>query len=153
MFEQELTPRGFSHYAGLFLQYEYSDREIALATQQISGGINITHLFHRRGDSFGWEIGLVKPSDEKLSQKYFSETYYRLQFTENLQWSFDLQIYIKPSLSEHDIASVFTTRLLFEQDGLRINFSHCSLMPLLASSSTSTLSVASKSYLLTGLAS
>ena len=114
MFEQELTPRGYSPHAGIFIQYEYSDREIALATQQISGGIDFTHPFHRRGDAFGWGIGTVKPSDEKLRREYFSETYYRLQFTQNLQWSFDLQLYIKPSSSEHDIAPVFSTRLLFK---------------------------------------
>jgi len=113
MFAQELTPRGFRPYAGFFLQYEYSDKEIAVATEQISGGINITHPFHRRGDSFGWGIGTVKPSDEKLRREHFSETYYRLQFTQNLQWSFNLQLYINPSSSEHDVAPVFNTRLLF----------------------------------------
>lgn len=113
MFEQELTPKGFSPYVGTFFQYEYSDKEIALATQQISGGIAIRHPFHRRGDSFGWGVGTVKPSDSKLRREYFSDSYYRLQLTQNLQWSFNLQLYIKPSLSEKDIAPVFNTRVLF----------------------------------------
>ncbi len=113
MLEQELTPRDMSPYAGFFLQYEYSPAEIAPATQQISGGIDITHPFHRKGDSFGWGIGTVKPSDEKLRREYFSDTYYRLQFTENLQWSFDLQLYIHPSSSENNLAPVFNTRILF----------------------------------------
>jgi len=113
MYGQELTPKGTSPYFGLFLQYEYSDREIALATQQLSGGINIRHPFHRRGDALGWGVGTVEPSDQALSNEYFSETYYRLQFTQNLQWSFDLQLFIKPSSSDQNVAPVFSTRLLF----------------------------------------
>ena len=113
MFEQELTPRDVTPYAGFFLQYEYSAPEIAVATQQISGGINIRHPFHRKGDAFGWGVGTVDPSDKKLRREYFSETFYRLQFTENLQWSFDLQLYINPSSSEENIAPVFNTRMFF----------------------------------------
>ena len=113
MYEQEVTPKGTSPYFGLFLQYEYSDREIAIATQQLSGGINIRHPFHRRGDALGWGVGAVEPSDQTLSHEYFSETYYRLQFTQNLQWSFDLQLFIKPSSADQNVAPVFSTRLLF----------------------------------------
>ena len=113
MYEQELTPKGFSPYVGLFSQYEYSDREIAVARQQLSGGLNIKHPFHRRGDAFGWGVGAVEPSDRALNDEYFSETYYRLQFTQNIQWSFDLQLYINPSYSEVSVAPVFSTRLLF----------------------------------------
>lgn len=113
MYEQELTPKGYSPYIGFFSQYEYSDREIAVARQQLSGGLNIKHPFHRRGDAFGWGIGAVEPSDQTLNDEYFSETYYRLQFTQNLQWSFDLQLYINPSYSDQTLAPVFSTRLLF----------------------------------------
>lgn len=113
MLEQELTPRDVTPYAGFFLQYEYSPEEIASATQQISGGIHIAHPFHRKGDAFGWGLGTVKPSDKKLRREYFSDTFYRLQFTENLQWSFNLQLYIHPSSSKENIAPVFNTRILF----------------------------------------
>ena len=113
MYEQELTPKGYSPYIGTFIQYVYSDKATAIATQQLSGGINIKHPFHRRGDAFGWGVGAVRPSAAETNDEYFSEIFYRVQMTQNLQWSFDLQLYVQPSYSPESIAPVFSTRLLF----------------------------------------
>ena len=98
---------------GTFVKYIYSDEKIAIATQQLSGGINVKHPFNRRGDAFGWGIGSVRPSDKSVNDEYFSETYYRVQMTQNLQWSFDLQLYIQPSYFPKNVAPVMSTRLLF----------------------------------------
>ncbi len=113
MYEQELTPKGYSPYIGTFIQYVYSDKVTAIATQQLSGGINIKHPFQRRGDAFGWGVGAVRPSAAETNDEFFSEIFYRVQMTQNLQWSFDLQLYVQPSYSPESIAPVFSTRLLF----------------------------------------
>jgi len=113
MYEQELTPKGYSPYMGTFAQYIYSDEEIAIATQQLSSGINVKHPFNRRGDAFGWGTGAVRPTDKTVTDEYFSETYYRVQMTQNLQWSFDLQLYVQPSYSTKKVAPVVSIRLLF----------------------------------------
>ena len=113
MYEQELTPKGYSPYIGTFAQYLYSDEEVAIATQQLSGGLNVKHPFNRRGDAFGWGVGAVRPTDKSVNYEYFSETYYRIQITQNLQWSLDLQLYIQPSYSTEKVVPVMSTRLLF----------------------------------------
>jgi hypothetical protein len=116
MVQTELSPRGYTPHAGVFLQYLYSDATIADAKEQLSAGVNINHVFHRRSDAFGFGIGTVKPADRDRRREYFVETYYRLQLTPNVQWSFNLQLFGRPSNPQQtsNLAPVFGTRIYFE---------------------------------------
>jgi len=116
MLQTELSPRGYTPYAGVFVQYQYSDPRIADVEEQLSIGLNINHAFHRRSDAFGLGVGTIKPSDSTKNREYFSESYYRLQLTENVQWSFNLQLYHKPSdpAQEKSLVPVYGTRIFFE---------------------------------------
>ena len=114
-FKKELSPKGFSPYAGIFLQYTYSDPDITTVEEQVSAGVNINHPFHRRGDSFGLALGRLAPSSKIRDREYFMESYYRWQFTENTKLSVNLQLIVDPSdpaQTEH-LVPIYGGRLYF----------------------------------------
>ncbi len=80
--------------------------------------INVSHAFHRRDDAFGLGPGpgTIKPSAANKNREYFTESYYRLQLTESIQWSLNLQVFHKLSYPAQTKiwVPVYGTRIYFE---------------------------------------
>jgi len=64
----------------------------------VSFGIANLRPFERRGDMFGIAGTYAHPSDKTLREEWLFETYYRIQLTESLQLSPDVQWIYHPAL-------------------------------------------------------
>ena len=90
-FEQDLGER-----AGLFLRYAAVDEEECDLEQVLGTGVVLRRPFGRDRDWIGFAFMWGDVSDDSLRNEYALETYWRVQLTERLEFTPDLQIHIHP---------------------------------------------------------
>ena len=90
-FEQDLGER-----AGLFLRYAGVDEEECDLQQVLGTGVVLRRPFGRARDWIGFAFMWGDVSDESRSDEYALETYWRIQLTERLEFTPDLQIHVHP---------------------------------------------------------
>ena len=115
LFQQELTPKGYTPYVGVYVQAGYSDPTISDVTQQYALGMNIDHFIHRRNDGLGVGMGITDPSDNMFRKEFFMDMFYRLQLTQSAQLTLDVQLFVNPTnpAQRSDFAPIFSLRYLF----------------------------------------
>ena len=90
-FEQDLGER-----AGLFLRYAAVDEEECALEQVLGTGIVLRRPFGRDRDWIGFAFMWGDVSDDSLRNEYALEAYWRVQLTERLELTPDLQIHAHP---------------------------------------------------------
>ena len=115
LIQQELTPKGYTPYVGLYMQAGYSDPSTANVKQQYALGMNMDHFLHRRNDGLGIGVGYTIPSDKEFRKEFFTNIFYRLQLTQSSQLTLDVQLFVNPTNPEQNdiFASVYSLRYLF----------------------------------------
>ncbi|MDD2711200.1 MAG: carbohydrate porin [Verrucomicrobiae bacterium] len=94
---QHLTPD-----LGVWLQYASTERELSSTVREISAGVSLDKPFGRRGDGWGIAMGSSEPADASLPVQTTMETYYRIQLTQSIQLTPDLQLVMNPSYADGD---------------------------------------------------
>jgi hypothetical protein len=91
-FQQELSPK-----LAAFMRYGTGDGRRTTVQQSLSTGIVFTQVRGYNNDWFG--VGFIwnDPSDGARRDDYGMETFWRLQLTENIQFTPDVQLYFDPS--------------------------------------------------------
>ena len=115
LFQQELTPKGYTPYVGIYVQAGYSDPTISDVKQQYAMGMNIDHFIHRRNDGLGMGIGFTVPSNIEFRKEFFTDIFYRLQMTQSAQLTLDVQLIVNPAnpAQQKGFAPIFSLRYLF----------------------------------------
>jgi len=80
-----------------FLRAGYSDDGGALLEASVSGGIG--YYFKESKDLIGFGLNWGRPPDSGLDDQYTAELFYRLQLTQNLAITPDVQLIIDPALN------------------------------------------------------
>lgn len=113
--QQEITPKGFSPYSGVYFQASYSDPNTSSVTQQYVTGINIDHIFHRRNDGLGVGMGYSISSDKAQRNEFLMDMFYRLQLTEAGELTADLQLFFNPAdkAQKNVVVPVLALRYIF----------------------------------------
>lgn len=84
-----------------FMRYGIASGDFARFEQYVSVGTALIKPFGRKNDMFGVGVNWGSPTDDSLRDEWLIETFYRLQLTELLQISPDLQI--MPQTSNPDV--------------------------------------------------
>jgi hypothetical protein len=90
-FEQDLGER-----AGLFLRYAAVDEEEYDLQRVLGTGVVLRRPFGRARDWIGVAFMWGDVTDDALRNEYALETYWRVQLTERLEFTPDLQIHVHP---------------------------------------------------------
>jgi carbohydrate-selective porin OprB len=101
---------------GLFVRWGYADAPEATASirSRLGAGVVWTRPFGSSEDWLGLGFIWVRPHDPSLRDEYALETYWRIQLTERVQFTPDLQLVFEPSLRpEADFAAVGGLRIRF----------------------------------------
>jgi porin len=97
-----------------FARLGYGEKDAVNINEFVSLGIANVRPFGRRGDMFGFAGTYGHPSDESLREEWLFETFYRVQLTESLQFSPDIQWINHPAFQpDVDNLFVFGMRLKF----------------------------------------
>ena len=92
-----------------FLRAGYSDEGGALLEASVSAGVG--YYFRDSKDLFGFGLNWGRPTDSGLDDQYSAELFYRLQLTQNLAITPDVQLIIDPALHpDDDVIVVFGLR-------------------------------------------
>jgi porin len=77
-----------------------------------TAGVSITGLMGNRDDIVGLALAWGQPEDRLLRNQYIAELFYRMQITNNLQLTPDVQLIREPSRNrDNDTIGVFGLRL------------------------------------------
>jgi porin len=91
-----------------FLRGGYSEGEAAPLQGAVSAGLGIRFSTH---DVLGVGLGWGRPSDRTLNDEYVAELFYRLQLTQRLAITPDVQVIVDPPLNpDEDVIGVFGIR-------------------------------------------
>ncbi len=93
-FEQPLC-----EHRALFFRYGASDGRYTDVEQMLSGGIVFTEAFGFNQDWLGAGVFWHEPTDAALGDEYGLETFWRLQLTERVQFTPDIQVILNPASS------------------------------------------------------
>jgi porin len=88
--------QGLGERAGLFLRYAGVDEEDCDLQQVLGTGVVLRRPFGRARDWIGFAFMWGDVSDDVRSDEYAVETYWRIQLTERLEFTPDLQIHVHP---------------------------------------------------------
>ena len=105
--QQELSPK-----LATFLRYGNGDGRRTAIQQSLSAGFVFTQAAGYNNDWFG--VGLIwnDPSDGNRQDDYGMEMFWRLQLTENVQLTPDVQLYFDPSNTPNrDFQAAFGLRV------------------------------------------
>jgi len=92
-----------------FLRAGYSDEGGALLETSVSAGVG--YYFRESKDLFGFGLNWGRTPDNELDDQYTAELFYRLQLTQNLAITPDVQLIIDPALNpDEDVIGVFGLR-------------------------------------------
>ena len=109
MFEQEIAPS-----VGLLLEYGSSQAPLSTIEQIANIAVGVREPFGRRNDYFGVALSWSKPTSAYSPQRreeQMLETFYRIQLTESLQLTPDLQVLFQPATGDPDPVVIFGLRL------------------------------------------
>lgn len=98
-----------------FFRYGLSSHECTNIYQCLSFGFGIIEPFYRKDDQFGFGMVYGTPSWKSLHPQIAIETYYRIQLTEHLQITPDIEMIINPSqYPDKELIFVFGIRARFD---------------------------------------
>lgn len=106
MLEQDVAPN-----VTAFVQGAWADGAVAAISNQVTAGLAISNSFGRRADMAGLAVSWSQPSDPADRDQVLVEAFYRLQITNSMQLSPDLQYIPEPSFGGTDPVVVFALRL------------------------------------------
>jgi porin len=96
---------------GVFFRYGGNDGGINAIRHLLAVGVSFLNPFGRSNDLAGVGVSFTYPSDSDLRDEYAVESYYRLQLTEGVELSPDVQVIFDPSAGGQDVVGVFGMRL------------------------------------------
>jgi porin len=106
-FQQELSPK-----LATFFRFGTGDGKRTTVRQSLSTGVVLTQAFGFNNDWIGLGFMWNDPTDKTRSDDYGMETFWRLQLTENIQVTPDVQLYFDPSRSiSGDMEAAFGLRV------------------------------------------
>lgn len=106
-FQQELSPK-----LAAFFRIGTGDGRRTAVQQSLATGIVVTQFLGYNNDWFGAGFMWQDPSDNTRADDYGMEMFWRLQLTENIQFTPDVQLYFDPSRNPNrDIEAAFGLRL------------------------------------------
>lgn len=82
---------------GVWGQFTYTDPQVALYKTEFTLGVSFENCFGRKRDGFGIAWGYTTPPQGELGVQTVAEIYYRLQLTESIQITPDIQIVTNPT--------------------------------------------------------
>jgi porin len=78
----------------------------------VTAGIGLRGIFGNRDDLTGVAVAWGQPEDRSLRNQYVAEVFYRVQLTEYIQVTPDLQLIVEPSKNrENDTIGVLGLRI------------------------------------------
>ena len=97
-----------------FVTYSRASGGATDVRQLATAGVGITGLMGNRDDIVGLALAWGQPEDRLLRNQYVAEMFYRMQITNNLQLTPDVQLIREPSRNrDNDTIGVFGLRLRF----------------------------------------
>ena len=106
-FDQELIEN-----VTAFFRYGYGDDEVADFEQFVSAGVGIESPFGRANDMVGVGFAWANPADNDSEEESLLELFYRIQLTDTVALTPDLQFVFDPAESaDNDTVAVFALRL------------------------------------------
>jgi len=109
-FDQEIYPNVMPYF-----QYGYGEPSVTSIDHFLAGGVGFLRPFDRHGDMFGFAVAWGHPSARSTQSETIVETFYRLQVTDAMQLSPDLQLVFNPANnSRDDFIAVLGARLRFQ---------------------------------------
>ena len=106
-FQQELSPK-----LATFFRFGTGDGRRTPVQQALSTGIVFTQAFGYNNDWLGIGFIWTDPTDSSRRDDYGMETFWRLQLTQNVQVTPDLQLYFDPSTNpSRDLEAAFGLRV------------------------------------------
>jgi porin len=96
-----------------FARWGYGDPSVTSIQQLAAFGITNIRPFGRRSDMFGIAGAWGEPSNrDGFRDEVLIETFYRIQFTQSLQFSPDIQLLVPPGNQDaNDVVAIFGARL------------------------------------------
>lgn len=95
-----------------FARWGYANPDVAPVEHTVAVGLTNIRPFGREGDMFGIAGTWANPSDDSLREEKLFEIFYRIQVTENMELSPDLQFVVDPSLNpSEDLVTIVGLRL------------------------------------------
>ncbi len=95
-----------------FVRYGYSNGGATSLEHMVSTGIGIEDILGFSNDVIGMSAAWGRPSNASLGDQYSIEAFYRMQLTDNLQISPDVQLIFNPALDPGtDILTVLSLRM------------------------------------------
>ena len=106
-FQQEISPK-----LAAFLRFGTGDGRRTAVQQSLATGVVFTQFLGYNNDWFGLGFMWQDPSDGMRRDDYGMEMFWRLQLTENIQLTPDVQLYFDPSTNPNrDIEAAFGLRV------------------------------------------
>lgn len=98
-----------------FFRIGYTDPDVSIFEFNVSGGISILSPFGRSGDRFGFGVAHGITSRSALQDETLVEIFYRVQVTDTLQVSPDVQFLMNPARNPgEDFIAILGLRCRFE---------------------------------------
>ena len=82
---------------GVWAQFTYCDPDVALYKTEFTMGLSMDECFGRKRDGFGVAWGYTTAGESSLGVQTVTEIYYRLQLTDSIQITPDIQIITNPN--------------------------------------------------------
>ena len=106
-FQQELSPR-----LATFFRFGTGDGRRTDVKQSLAAGVVFTQAFGFNNDWLGLGMAWQDPTDATRSDDYGMEMFWRLQVTERVQITPDVQLYFDPSQNvNRDLEAAFGLRV------------------------------------------
>ncbi len=87
----------FTPDIGAWAQFTYCDPDVALYKSEFTMGVSVENCFDRKRDGFGAAFGFTTNPEGGLGVQTVSEIYYRIQLTDSLQLTPDIQVITNPT--------------------------------------------------------
>ncbi|MSR19195.1 MAG: hypothetical protein EXS00_08585 [Phycisphaerales bacterium] len=87
---------------GVFGEFVYANPDLSAVKWEWAAGVSIDRPFDRRGDGAGLAFGMEAPSDGTDRVESVVELYYRIQMTQTLQITPDIQFIVDPNNPAND---------------------------------------------------
>jgi porin len=95
-----------------FVTYSRASGGAADVRQLATVGIGLSGILYNRDDIAGVAVAWGQPEDRSLRNQYVAELFYRLQLTEHIQVTPDLQLIAEPSKNrDNDTIGVLGLRM------------------------------------------
>ncbi|MSR29475.1 MAG: hypothetical protein EXS03_07885 [Phycisphaerales bacterium] len=82
---------------GVWTQFTYCDPNVALYKTEFTVGMSMDNCFGRKRDGFGVAWGYTTAPQETLGVQTVTELYYRVQLTDSIQITPDIQVITNPT--------------------------------------------------------